>query len=342
MSKYSFKNIVERKRVAAAVIEPILTAKKDRTVSSFYDRANCTMFDDKRLHTQLAPKTASGRLASGETGWPLEASTNLQNQPKKVGKLDEYYRVRDIFDTLSEDWVFVAGDFKNAEAILCAAYSLDWPFYDLLMGEADVHKMHAAMYFDVLEADVNSYQRGTAKNVHYASLYMAGPPTITRTLNKDLKPGEERFNESLVSDIRAQFLGLHPLEEWWRATSLLIKKNDGWLRNALGFRRVFYDPTPEGRLKDGLSFFPQSTVASLMNPAMIAAFNTIDNNKTRMLLLQVHDELLWLSRPDQVNRIIKGVTPLMEHHFIIDEHDVYVPVEWSVGNPWGGMEDYKI
>lgn len=338
--KFSLKDLAERKRVAAAVIGPMLAAKKDRTVSSFYQRAECG--GDGRLHTLLAPRTASGRLASSETGWPEETSTNLQNQPKKVSKLDVLYRVRDIFDTLCEDWVFVAGDYRNAEAILCAAYSLDWLFYEQMMDKHDVHRMHASLYFDVAEDQVTSYQRSTAKNVHYASLYMARPPTITRTLNKDLLPGEPRFEEAFVTDIWQQFLSLHPLEEWWRRVGLLLRKNGGWLRNPLGFKRTFYDPTYEGRLKDGLSFYPQSTVASLMNPVMIESYRTVDDDKTRLQILQVHDELLWLSRPDQVKRIVSKVTPLMERPFMIEGREVYVPVEWKVGNPWGGMEEYEV
>lgn len=334
--RYSQVGLTDRKAVVRAVVQPLLEGKRDRTVLSFYARTSPG--SDGRVRTILAPRTSSFRLASSESDTD-EASTNLQNQPKKVARMDELYRVRDLF-VADEDMVLLAGDFRNAEGILCAAYSLDWDFYDQMMNEMDVHTMHAQYYFKTEE--ISPLQRDIAKMIHYASLYMAGAETITRNVNRDSDKFGRTFTIEEVADIRAMFLSLHTLEQWWHDVKNLLKLNGGWLRNALGARRVFHDPDDHNRLKDGLSFFPQSTVACLMNNAMTETHRRFDKPGKQELLLQIHDEMLWQTHRDNAEALARSITPYMERTFKIEGREVYVPVEWKVGNPWGGMEELKL
>lgn len=328
--RYSLNGLAARRAVAKAVVEPLLAGKKDRTIKSIYERS--APGSDGKVRTILAPRTASGRLASGESVVD-ESSTNLQNLPKRVARMDPLYRVREVF-VPEEGMVFAAVDYRNAEGILCAAYSTDWAFYDQMMAGEDVHTMHAKAYFGT---GITKLHRDIAKTIHYASLYMASPETITRSLNREAEYFGRTFTVNEVAGIRAKFLQLHPLEQWWQNVRAELDRNGGWLRNAFGFRRVFHDPDLHNRLKDGLSFFPQSTVSCLMNDSLPAVY-ALDTPGTLELLHQIHDELLFQVHPDAVDQLRATVTPLLERRFTIgDRDDVYVPVEWSVGETWGTM-----
>src|SRR5690349_16177671 len=135
VSRFSIKSINERRAVAAAVVEPMLVGIRDRKVASTYKRLSPGK--DSRVRTMLSPDTASFRMSSSDS-LLFHSSTNLQNAEKKVAKLDPLYKVRDIF-VPDEGMEFVACDLKNAEAILCGAYSKDWTYVRKILAGADTH-----------------------------------------------------------------------------------------------------------------------------------------------------------------------------------------------------------
>ena len=334
-SPYSLKNVALRRQIAGSIVGPILTGKKDRTVMKVYDRI--APGSDGRIHTQLAPRTASGRLASFESGVD-EASTNLQNIVKKVGRADVLYRARDVFIP-KEGMVLLANDYKNAEGILAGAYSKDWGFVDKILAGEDVHEEHARYFFEVDEP--TDLQRDVAKTIYYAGLYYATAETLTRTLNKDADLFGRAFHVVEVADLRARNLQMHPLEVWWQEVDEELERNGGWLRNCFGYRRVFYDPDNHNRLKDGLSFYPQSTVSSLMNRALPRIFTEVDVPDEVELILQVHDEVIHQCLPERVEETDAQVRAIMTEPFTIHGRELYLPVDGKVGERWGQMQKIK-
>lgn len=337
---YSMKDIAERRAVAQSIVEPIITAKRDRTVCSFYERV--APGSDGRIRTVLSSTgTATSRLASSESGVD-EASTNLQNQPKKVARMDLLYQVRDILCP-APGMVLAAGDYSGAEALLVAAYSRDWEFVEELLAGVDVHEKHAMIYFNVDDPnDLPPIGRDLAKTIHYLTLYKGTVRTAAQKLNQNADMFGRTFKEKEVGEIRSMFLQLHPLERWWTEVQDELSDNGGWLRNAFGFRRKFYDPDPEYRLKDALSFLPQSTVASLINRSMKAVARHVDRPGEVELIHQNHDELVLQSLPECLDWMIEKVTGIMEQKFSIHGYEMYVPVGWKTGSNWGkGLEKVK-
>lgn len=336
MGRYSMKDVAERRMLAAAVIDPILQAKRDRTVKTIYHRL--APGSDGRIHTALAPDTASARLSSGSS-LLFKASTNLQNIPKKVARLDPLYQARDIF-VAPKGWTFVAGDYKGAEALLVAAYSRDWDFMEKLIAGQDVHREHAMHFFGLASPGlVTKLQRDIAKTVTYASFYRAQAVTITVNMNREADTTGIYMSVDEVARLLSVLLTLHPLEVWWEETRRMLEKQSGVARNCFGYRRTFYDANADNRLKDCLSFFPQSTVACLMNTALPKIARLTDKPGKSELVHQVHDELLWLTRTDLAPSIIKTARPLLERRFRIHDRELYIPVEWKVGPVWGQMQE---
>jgi len=341
MGKLSMNGVPERRAVALGIVEPILVGLRDRKVAGTY--ARLTPSAAGRIHTSLSPDTASARLSSNESPLFEGHSTNLQNQEKKVAKLDPLYQVRDVI-VAAPGYVLVAGDYKNAEAILAAAYMRDWAWLDKMLAGADTHSEHVIHFWgDLGDTDtLRKLRRDVAKTITYASLYYAKLRTIVQNLNKEAESLGKYFSEAEVLPLHAKLLQLHPLERWWDEMRRTLVETGGVVYNCFGYRRTFYDPNADSRLKDSLSFLPQSTTGCLMNENVPFVFNKIDAPGRRELLHQVHDELLFQARPEEVEHVIRTATPFMERRFTIHDRELYIPVDWSTGPSWGQLKKYTL
>jgi len=331
MNKFSRTSLPERRAVACGVIEPILTGLRDRKVAGTYKRLAPGM--DERIHTFLSPDTASFRFSSSDS--PLYPnSTNLQNLEKKVSKLDQLYRVRDIIMP-APGMVFLAGDYSGAEAIGCAAYSRDWTYLDKLLAGLDTHTELAIAFW----GECDPLKRDVAKTIKYASSYVAKVMTVTTNLNKEADQLGRYFTQEEVHGYLQTLYTLHPLQRWWREVRDELEKHDGAIRNCFGYRRTFHDPNPDNRLKDACSFLPQSTVAWLMNRAIALIFRHVDKPGARELLHQIHDELLFQCYEDEIPFIVQTATPILELPFKVHGRELHIPVEWKWSRTsWGEMK----
>jgi len=327
----------ERKAVVRSILTPYLTAKKDRTIESQYKRI--APAPDGVVRTVLSPVvTETGRLASGES-FLDRFSTNLQNLSKKESYKDELYRVRDCFVS-ANGMSFVALDLDKAEAVIVAFESEDWAFYEALIRGEDIHTVLAADSFHGgNQKSVSKHERQICKNVTYASLYMAGIARITRTINADSDALGVKLTESQVEVVYKALLSAHPLEQWWANvwTELLDPDLYGgyrWLENALGFRRMFYNPDDHKLHKEAVNFPPQSTVAGVIDNAMIQAWEKWDEPGTCELLHQVHDELIFQVADDKLSLVVPELIALMETPFEARGREVYMPSGAVVGKRW--------
>lgn len=343
-SKFTIKGIAERRAVAAAVVEPMLQGIRDRKVHSTYKRL--TPDAERRIRTVLSPDTASFRMSSGESLlWAtgsgkkrIKHSTNLQNIEKKVAKLDPAYRVRDIF-IADEGYELVAVDLAGAEAVLCGAYSNDWNYVERLLAGADTHSELACAMFNV--AQCTALQRDIAKTIRYASQYAATVVTITINLNREADTTGIYFTQEEVGLFHKILLQKHPLELWWAETQRALDKQHGVLYNCFGYKRTFHNPDPRERLKEGLSFLPQSTVAWIMNRALPFVHQSIAATHDAQLLLQIHDELLFQCRPECIPTLVQVVTPQLVKPFTINNRELHIPVDWRKGQSWGTMKSFN-
>jgi DNA polymerase-1 len=330
-------SLAETKAIVRSIVEPIVTAKRDRTVAAIYER--CRPDENGFLHTTFAVDTATMRLSSAAS--PFFTGGNLQNIPKKTAGYDPLYRVRDIF-IAEPGKLLLSVDYAGAESVCVAAYSQDWPYLDALLAGQDTHSDLAALFFGERweRAEKGSpdrkLMREIAKQIRYASFYHATVPTITRTLNREGDRTGVFLTEEEVRTFRRIILDRHPLEAWWQAVSEELHQSGGVLRNCFGFRRVFHDPDDDHRLKQALSFLPQSTVAWLMLENLLLLQPLLQESAI-LFDLQVHDELRFRASPAAIPSFVRAATPILERTFLVHGHPVHIPVEWKVGASWGTM-----
>lgn len=326
----------ERAQTAHDILSPYFTAKKDRTIIGQYKRISA---GKGRGRTVLSPVvTETGRLASGES-FVDDDSTNLQNLSKKESYKDPLYRVRDCF-IADPGMRLVASDLDKAEAVVVAFESGNWDFYDKLISGEDVHTWVAAhAYHGGNQRAVTKAERQRCKNVLYASLYLAGIPKITSTINADATSRADKLTQDDVQIVYDTIMDILELDTWWDHVwnELMDPELYGgvrWLENALGFRRLFYNPNKHKLHKEAVNFFPQSTVASIIDRVMIDWWEALDEPDGAELILQIHDELLWQIDDDLVDDYAPKILDLMQQPFMARGREVYIPAGLKAGHRW--------
>jgi len=327
----------EKKALVHSIVLPYITAKRDKTQLGIYNRIKPG--PDSRIRTvHGAAATETSRLNSSESICD-PASTNLQNLPNVTASGDELYQVRDCI-VADQDMILVAVDYDAAESICLAAYSKDWEFYDRLIAGEDVHSWHAGHFFDnkfwVNGQKADKVERSVSKNATFACNYMGSIYTVTLTVNRQADKIGRKVTQAEIARIHRMYLNLHPLERWWRDTSDQLRRT-GVLTNCFEFTRRFYNPDFDKRLKEGLAFFPQSTVACNINRSMTEIAATLDVERECELLLQVHDELLFQVREDLAHEKLGQIISIMEKPFTIHGREIYIPASAKMGKSWGQM-----
>lgn len=326
----------ERKALIASIVEPYLDAKKDSTMLGVYKRIKPARKDGK-IRTALSNVTTeTSRLASSAT-FLYPHSTNLQNLPKLMAMIDELYQVRDCI-IADPGFKLCAFDYDKAEMVAVSCYMKDWTYYEKLITGADVHRELAAQVGGIKESEVSDSLRQMCKAVVYASNYLATVPTVTRTINANSDLTGVRVTEKQVAKIQGVYFDAHPLKAWWQEVERDLKAR-GYLTNALGFKRYFFNPNPHDRHKEGCAFLPQSTVAQLINRSMTKIYNELDRDGEVELLMQVHDELLFQIREDLIAETAPKIRDIMQEPFHIHGREVYIPTGGKVGDSWGKMKD---
>jgi uracil-DNA glycosylase family 4 len=344
-----------RKSWTYLLLSPYARAKRDRTIITAYERIRPGA--DGRIHTRLDPiGTSTGRYASREYDvGDDDESTNMQNLTKKVAKYDPLYNARECI-VAPPGWLLWAIDYSGAEALLAAAYQGDWWMYEKLLAGYDVHRWTMGLFFGLIpdgltpdeqvewcaaNLEKGDVRRNIAKNVRYAYQYKAGVWKLTETVNREVESlGIKPLTQREIEKYRNILLQVHPTAAWWAAeeTNLL---QEGYTRNCLGFKRTFYYPDFEKRLKEALANYPQSTVASLITDAMIEVDRTLDELNRFEMRLQVHDEIMGLVREDLAHKYLPQVKAIMERPFRCNGRDIHIPADVSVGKNWGKMEEWK-
>ena len=335
----------ERKALVRAVLGPNLRGKRDKTSASAYNRLKPG--SNRRIHTALSIATTSMRLASSK-GITEEASTNLQNQANKIATMDVLYQTRAVM-CADEGFHLVARDYIGAEMLTTFAYAKDWEWVDRLLKGESAHGVHAVEAFnlsckpdEVKKLHKNVYT--TAKNLGFLSLYSGGARTAVVTFNKDYPVHGLRTTEAEVRRFQDVLYALHPLREWWKEVEEQLERDKGIIVNCFGYQRPLRDPDAHNRLKDALSLLSQSTVAWRMNESYCELHDTMDEQGEIELLHQVHDELIWQSIPERLQKSLRTTKQVMERKFKIHGRTLYIPTECKVSAPggsWASMQEER-
>lgn len=299
---------------------------------------------DGRIHTHYAVDTATGRLSS--------KNPNLQNIPSSAkateGRPAYGAEVRKAFKA-ENGYKLLAADYSQIELRIAAHFSGDPTMMEVFKNNGDIHRATA----EELGVD-----RRTAKIVNFSILYGVSSYGLAASV------GIAQEEAQLLID--KYFVAFPKLKQYIEE---LIKsaREKGYVKTLFGYKREIPElHSPIASLRNfgeraAVNTPFQGTAADIIKLAMITLNSKlqISNNKqipnfksqiqnkltdqpinqsTARLILQIHDELIFEVKNDQINEVAKIVKEVMENVVTLK---VPIIVDIKVGDNWEEMEEIR-
>ena len=326
---------LEKMRDDHEIIPAILRYRElQKLVSTYVDNLPDMVSDDGRLRTTLLQTgTTTGRIASKDP--------NLQNIPVRT---QESKAIRKAF-VAQKGYKIISIDYSQIELRIAAILSEDEKLIEIFKNGEDVHAGVASRVFGVKQDEVTSDMRRKAKVINFGILYGMGVNALRTNL------GEGTSREEAQEFLNAYFNTFTRLAEYLEETKAFARTH-GYTETLFGRRRHFPG------IQSGAPFIRaqaermainapvQGTAADIMRIAMLNMYAYIKKEKKEEdihMLLQVHDELLFEVKEEEVEKLLPKLVAIMED--VMDgrkSFDVPIAVSVAVGDNWAELESVKI
>ncbi len=284
-------DVLEKLREDYEIIDYILEYRTLTKLKSTYVEGLLPLIgSDGRIRAHFQQTgTATGRISCTEP--------NLQNIPVRT-ELGRQLRRAFIAD---EGWVMVDADYSQIELRVLAHVSGDEGMIEAFRSGADIHRATAAKVFEINEDEVTSAQRSSAKAVNFGVIYgMSG-----FGLSENLKITRKQASE-YIADYFEKYKGV---KSYMDKTVEGCRK-DGFVTTISGRRREIPDIKASNfirrQLGERLAMNSpiQGSAADIIKIAMIKVYDELrDKNMKAKLILQVHDELIIVAPPEEVDKV---------------------------------------
>jgi DNA polymerase I len=283
---------------------------------------------DGRIHTVFnQTATATGRLSS--------TNPNLQNIPvrSELGR-----RVRRAFIAPGPSRLLLAADYSQIELRITAHLSGDEAMCAAFRRGDDIHDVTAHGIFHLAPAEkATANQRRIAKSVNFGLLYGMSDFGLAQRL--EISRDEAR---AMTEAYFARFPSVRAYIE----RSLAFGREHGYVETILGRRRYFPDLHARNHAlrsaaeREATNTPMQGSTADLMKLAMLRVTGALREKKLdAMLLLQIHDELIFEVDRSQTSVIARVVKHEMEHAMSLS---VPLEVTLKTGESWYDVQSMEI
>ena len=272
----------------------------------------------RRVHTSYHQAvTATGRLSSRDP--------NLQNIPVRT---DEGRRIRQAF-IARDGYCIMAADYSQIELRIMAHLSQDKGLLKAFAEGKDIHRATAAEVFGVPLDEVTTDQRRSAKAINFGLIYGMSAFGLARQLG--IPRGEAQRYMDLYFERYPGVLEYMARTREHAAEKGYVETLEGrrlWLpeiNSRNGMRRKAAE-------REAINAPMQGTAADIIKKAMIAVDDWLQKeNIDALMIMQVHDELVFEVRKEQQAEMAEKIRGLMEAAMKLD---VPLKVEAGVGANW--------
>lgn len=305
-------------------IIPLLSEYREVTKlkSTYADTLPHLVRADGRIHTSLNQcVAATGRLSSSDP--------NLQNIPIRSSLGRE---IRSAF-IAPPGKLLLSIDYSQIELRLAAAMANDATFLKAFADGIDIHAQTAADVWGVPVDQVTKNQRAAAKVINFSILYGVGPRALARATDSSFDDARRYI---------ARYFEAHPAISAYMDAQKLKAASDGYVETLYGRRRYLPDiqsgmaQVRAAAERMAINMPIQGTEADILKLAMLAVDRVIREEKLpAVLLLQVHDELLFEVDADAGTAVATRLASVMEG---VANLALRLPVDTSLSSDWGSME----
>jgi DNA polymerase-1 len=238
--------------------------------------------------------------------------------------------VRKAFVPRDSDHILVSADYSQIELRQIAEISGDVAMLDAFQQKLDIHTATAAKVYGVPLEEVTSEQRRAAKTVNFSIIYGAGASNLSQQLG--IKRSEAK---ELIDNYFREYAGLRD----YMTNIVESARKNGYVETLLGRRRYLRDiDSRNGMMRSmseriAINTPIQGTAADLIKVAMIHIREAMmaQGFKSQMIL-QVHDELLFDARKDELEALKALIMDKMTN--AIPNLKVPILVEIGSGENW--------
>ena len=263
----------------------------------------------------------TGRLSSSKS-IVLDSGTNLQNIPKGD--------CRRMFIP-DEGKMFISVDLSQAEARVVAYLAGEDKLIEAFKSEGDVFREVAGWIFNKDISKVGEEERTTAKRMTHALNYGMGPRTFSVYSKVEYRDAK---------DLIVRYFDTFPnIRKWQMGIEAKLRKSR-ILVTPMGRKRQFFDRWGPQLLREAYAYKPQSTVADVLNLAMLyTKWDIWDKEMDAQLILQVHDEFIVQCKPDDVDTVCKIIRGAFDISIKIGRGELVIPIKIKIGKNWDEMKE---
>ncbi|MDD2717019.1 MAG: DNA polymerase I, partial [Candidatus Wallbacteria bacterium] len=312
-------SVLEKLRKDHPVAELMLGYRTVSKLKSTYVDALPELRDNTtgRIHTSFNQTVAAtGRLSS--------SNPNLQNIPVR----DEQGRkIRHAF-IAPEGFSLLSFDYSQIELRVLAHLSEDANLISAFLQNQDIHSNTAASIFGVQLSEVSKEMRRKAKEINFGVVYGLNAYGLSERLE---------ITNPEAKEYLARFFAAYPGIRKYLDATIEKAKTDGFVTTLFGRKRwVERFLARNGNLmKHGENVAVnapiQGTAADLIKIAMIR----ISRELPYRMLLQVHDELIFEVKKEEIEAAIPRIRQIMEGIYTLK---VPLLVDHSIGRTWGELK----
>jgi len=274
--------------------------------------------EDGRIHTiYQQAKTATGRLSSIEP--------NLQNIATKN---DVQKQVKKIF-VAKEGYSLLSFDYSQIELRVLASLSQDPVFIQSFKDNVDIHALTASKVLHKEINDISKQERDNAKAVNFGIVYGQTGFGLAKQINVPVAEADAFIK---------RFYEVYPAIHNYFDQVIAQAKKDGYTRTILNRMRYIKDINSgnfrmrENANRQAMNTPIQGSAADIMKLAMIKVYDTLQSlDYDIKMLLQVHDELIFEVKSDQVEQVIPIIKEAMESAYALN---VALVADYDYGHSW--------
>ena len=310
---------VLKKLVNYPIVNKILEYRAlAKLYSTYIDGIINTIREDGKIHTIYTQTlTRTGRLSSIEP--------NLQNIPMK----SEYGRlIRKAF-LPEQNSVIMSSDYSQIELRVFAHLSGVSDLINAFNDGIDIHTKTAMDIFNVPEEGVTKNMRRQAKAVNFGILYGISSYGLSEDLGISVKDAKDFINK---------YFETYPGVKDYMNSEIEEAKRNGYVKTIMNRKRIINELKNSNYMvrsmgeRMALNTPIQGSASDILKKAMVEIDNIFKKENIKsMMLLQVHDELIFNVYKDELDKVKDIVYNTMTKVF-----DLKVPldVDIEVGNNW--------
>jgi len=304
-----------------SIIDHVLQYRTQKKLLTTYVDALPKLIEPKtnRVHTNyMQSVTATGRLSS--TG------PNLQNIPVRTALGKE---IRKAFCPKDSDHLILCADYSQIELRIIAGLSQDESMINAFKNDRDIHTETAAKIFQSTTDQVDKEMRNKAKMVNFGIIYGISAFGLSQRL------GIKRTESKLIIE---NYFKEFPRVKKYMENNIEKAKKLGYVETILKRKRFLHNINSGNATMRGfdernaINAPIQGSAADIIKIAMINIHKEmVKANMRSMLLLQVHDELVFDMAKDEEQELKELV-----QHKMTKAIDFNVPlkIEIGVGKNW--------